>query len=61
MADRGQHVLELAALGPGVVDVVRHDDRQPELLGQARRLRHEPVVVVQQVMRELEMEAVAAP
>ena len=57
MADRRQHVLELAALRPGVVDVVRHDDRQPELVGEGRRLGHEPVVVRQEVVRELEIEA----
>ncbi len=55
--DRGQDVLELAPLGPVVVDVVGDDHGQPELLGQARRLRDEPVVVGEQVVRELEHEA----
>ena len=57
MADRGQDVVELAALGRGVVDVVGDDDRQPELVGQARGLRDEPVVVGQEVVRQLEEEA----
>ena len=57
VVDRGQHVVELAALGPVVVDVVGHDHRQPQLLGQARRLRDEPVVVGQEVVGQLEHEA----
>ncbi len=56
MPDRGQHVSELAALGPVVVDVVGHHHRQPQLAGQVRRLRDEPVVVGQQVVRQLEHE-----
>ena len=36
MADRRQHVLQLAVLGQRVVDVVRDDDRQAQLVGQAR-------------------------
>ena len=39
VADRGQDVLELAALGPGVVDVVRDDDRQAQLVGERRPSR----------------------
>ena len=61
MPDRGQDVLELAALGPGVVDVVGDDHGQPQLVGQARRLRDEPVVVGQQVVLELEHEAAPRP
>ena len=56
VADRRQHVLQLAALGERVVDVVRDHDRQPQLGGQARRLRGEPVVVGKEVVRELEDE-----
>ena len=59
VADGGQDVLELAALGQGVVDVVRHDDRQIQLAGQRHGLGHEPVVVGQVVVRQLEVEAVA--
>ncbi len=57
VADADQHVLELAILGPGVVDVVGDDDRQPEPLGQARRLGHQPVVVGQEVVLQLDEEA----
>ena len=57
MADRGQDVGQLAVLGPGVVDVVGDHDRQPSRLGQRRRLRDEPVVVGQQVVRQLDEEA----
>ena len=55
--DRGQHVGQLAVLGTGVVDVVGDDDRQAERLGQRRRLRHEPVVVGSEVVRQLDEEA----
>ena len=66
MADRGQDIVELAVLAPGVMDVVGDDDRQPELGRERRRLRHEPVVVGQEMVRELDEEAarggiVAAP
>ncbi len=57
MADRAEHVLELVALGPGVMDVVRDDAGQAELVGQARRLGHEPVVLGQEMVLELEDEA----
>ena len=58
--------MHLAVLGRGVVDVVGDDDRQPELGRERRRFRHEPVVVGQEVVRELDEEAarcraVAAP
>ena len=64
--DRGQHVVHLAVVGRGVVDVVGDDDRQAELGREGRRFRHEPVVVGQEVVRELDEEAargrpVAAP
>src|SRR3990172_11048728 len=39
-----------------MVHVVRGDDREPELGGECRGLRHEPVVVGQEVVRELEEE-----
>ncbi len=55
--DRGEDVVQLTVVGRGVVDVVGDDDRQPELGGERRRLRHEPVVVGQEVMRELDEEA----
>jgi hypothetical protein len=58
VVDRAEDILELATLGAGVVDVVRHDDRQVQLGGQCHRLRHEPVVVGQRVMGQLQMEAV---
>ena len=61
VADRGQDVGQLAVLGPGVVDVVGHDDRQAELVGERRRLRDEPVVVGEQVVRELDEEAARRP
>ena len=57
MPDGGQDVGQLAVLGTGVVDVVGDDDRQPEALGQRRRLRDEPVVVGEEVMRQLDEEA----
>ena len=57
MADRAEHVLELAALGPGVMDVVRDDTGQAELVGQARGLGDEPVVLGQEVVLKLEDEA----
>ena len=42
----------------GVVDVVGDDDRQPEVRGRApRALGDEPVVVGQEVVRELDVEA----
>jgi len=64
--DRGHDVVQLTVLGPGVVDVVRDHARQSELLGERRRLGDQPVVVGQEVMRQLEEEAtrrgaVAAP
>ena len=55
--DAGQDVVQLAILRPGVVDVVGHDDRQAELVGEGRVLRDEPVVVGQQVVRQLDEEA----
>ena len=57
MADRTDDVLELAALGPGVVDIVGHDAGQAELLGQAGGLRDQPVVLGQEMVLELEDEA----
>ena len=64
--DGGQDVGQLAVLGRGVVDVVGDDDRQPEVLGKGGRLGDEPVVVGQEVVRQLDEEAargrpVAAP
>ncbi len=66
VADRGQDVAELAVLRAGAVDVVGDDDRQPELLGEGRHLRDEPVVVGLEVVRQLHEEparadAIAAP
>ena len=55
--DRRQDVLELAALRVRVVDVVGDHDRQPQLVGQPGGLRGEPVVVGQEVVRQLEHEA----
>ncbi len=57
MPDRGQDIGQLAILGPGVVDVVGHDDRQAEVVRERHRLGHEPVVVGEQVVRELDEEA----
>jgi hypothetical protein len=56
VADRGNEVLELAALGERVVDVVRDDDREAQLRGEPRGLGREPVVVGEEVVRELEDE-----
>ncbi len=56
MGDGRQDVAEFAILGSSVMDVVRGDHRQPEVGGQSRSLRHEPVVVGEEVMRELEEE-----
>ena len=57
MADRGQDILQLAILAPGVVDVVRDDDRQAQLRREPGGLGDEPVVVRSEVMRQLEEEA----
>ena len=57
VADRGQDVVELAALRAGVVDIVGDDDREVQLAGEGHRLGHEPVVVGQVLMGQLEMEA----
>ncbi len=57
VADRRQDVVELPALGVGVMDVVRDHDRQAHLFGEERGLRHEPVVVGEQMMLQLEEEA----
>ena len=46
--------MQLAIFGLGIVDVVGHHDRQPELLGERRLLRDEPVVVRQQVVGQLD-------
>ena len=51
--DRGQHVVQLAVVSSGVVDVVGDDDRERE----RRRFGHEPVVVGQEMVRELDEEA----
>ena len=54
--DAGQDVVQLTVLGSGVVDIVRDDDRQPELVRQGDVLRNQPVVVGQQVVRQLDEE-----
>ena len=56
MADRRHHILHLAALGVGVVDVVRDNDRQAHLPRQSCRLRHKPVVVGEKVVLQLQEE-----
>ncbi len=61
VADGDEHVLELAVRAQGVVDAVGHDRGQAGLVRQARQLRHEPVVVGQQVVLELDVELVPAP
>ncbi len=55
--DRAQDVGQLTVLRASVVDVIGDDDREAGRLGQRRRLRDEPVVVGQEVMRELDEEA----
>ena len=60
MLDRRQDVVELAVLGRRVVDGVRDDDRQAQVGRQGRRLGDEPVVVGEQVVRQLDVEAVLA-
>ncbi len=64
--DRGQDVGQLAVLGAGVVGVVGDDDRESGGLGQRRRLADEPVVVGEEMVRQLDEEAargrpIAAP
>ncbi len=59
--DPGEDVVELAILGSGVVDVVRDDHRQPELVGEGDVLGDEPVVVGKEVMGELDVERPVAP
>ena len=66
MADGRQDVLQLAILGKRVVDVVGDHDRQAELRGELGSLGDQPVVIGEQVMRELDEEpagrrAVAPP
>ncbi|HYL41094.1 MAG TPA: PHP domain-containing protein [Candidatus Binatus sp.] len=48
--DRGQDVAELSILGPGVVDVVRDDRGQAQLVGERGGLGDEPVIVRPQVV-----------
>ena len=57
MLDGGQDVVELAVLGAGVVDRVGDHDRQSQIRRERRRLGHEPVVVGEQVVAELDREA----
>ncbi len=60
MPDRGQDVGQFAVLGSGVVDVVRHHDRQAQLPGECGGLGDQPVVVGGEVVRQLDEEAAAA-
>ena len=57
MPDRGQDVGQLAVLGAGVVGVVGDDDRESGRLGQSGRLADEPVVVGEEMVRQLDEEA----
>src|SRR5674476_1411346 len=59
VADRHQDVVKLAVLWARVVDVVRDNHREAQLGGQARGLRHEPVVVGEEMMGQLDHEASA--
>ena len=52
-----EHVLQLAVGAQGVVDVVGDDRGQAGFVGQARQLRHQPVVIGQQVVLQLHVEA----
>ena len=57
MPDRGQDVGQLAVLGARVVGVVGDDDRESGRLGQLGRLADEPVVVGEEMVRQLDEEA----
>ena len=66
MSDRGQDVGQLAILGARVVGVVGDDDRESGRLGQPGRLADEPVVIGEEMVRQLDEEAarrrpIAAP
>ena len=56
VANAHQHVLQLTIGRQRVVRVVGHDQRQAQLVGERDRFGHEPVVVREQVMLQLEME-----
>ena len=58
VADRHEHVLQLPVGAQGVVGVVGHDRGQAGLVGQPRQLRDQPVVVGQQMVLQLHVEAV---
>ena len=60
MADTDEDVLELPVRAQRVVDAVRDDRGQAGILGQARQLRDEPVVIGQEVMLQLHVEAAGA-
>ena len=60
VADAHEHVLELAVRAQRVVDAVGDDRGQAGLLRQARQLGHQPVVVGQQVVLELDVEAIGS-
>ena len=55
--DGGQDIGQFTVFGAGVVDIVGDDDRQPGRLGQRGRLGYEPVIVRQEVVRQLDEEA----
>ena len=57
MRDGRQDVAEFSIFRPSVMNIVRGDHRQAEFCGERCGLRHEPVVVGQEVMRELEEES----
>ena len=57
VADGDEHVRQFMIVPPGVVDVVRDDDRQAQLGSEPGRLGNEPVVVRQQVVLEFQEDA----
>ncbi len=60
VADGHEHVLELSVGAQGVVGIVGHDRGQAGVMGQPRQLRHQPVIVGQEVVLELHVEPPSA-
>ncbi len=53
---RREHVVEAEVVRAQVVDVVRGDDRQREVLGKPRQTAHEPRCIGRELVYELDVE-----